>query len=648
MIIRFIQCFLFSVLILFNGLAGELDTLNGNIRFKKDGLICFEIPIKSVNIEKQKISYKSKFGSYVFKRKKQSNKHLPKIVYLSPQSLEIYDGLVTLSITINNEIDNEFILFKTAPGNQICFKILSLENERFFGGGVRYDAAELTDRTYVNLAEENGIGRGDQPISKWTKLMGIKGESYSTYYPVPFFCSNLSRGISFNTKSLFFADFKNDGIQIKLFSNEIQISCYNSSSIADVISLFNKQNGRGNQFPDWVLGTILGVQGGTDSVKDKFHFLKENNVEIEAVWIQDWVGSKKTKFGSRLNWSWELDTLNYSNIKALKDSFKTRVLGYINPFFVKKSKYALEGLRNDYLIKNTRKKSGCFDFGGIDGYMLDVFNEEAREWMKKIIKTNLIDNGFDGWMADFGEWFDSKLMLQGDDNHNLYVQKWIELNEQIITDYKNINFYFHRSGSIETAQSSQLTWYGDQLVDYGLCDGLPSVITAMQSSGLTGLPPGHSDIGGYTSVNFRFGPKILRSYDLLLDWMKLEAFTPVFRSHEGILPDDNLQVYSNDNIADTFSFYSMINRKLKPYFKKCIEDYRNDGLPVYRHPILLGQLFENSYQVYIGNDILIIYNDFEMKNEIPSGFLEFDSPGDRVSVFLRENSEVIEILKESY
>jgi alpha-glucosidase len=28
-------------------------------------------------------------------------------------------------------------------------------------------------------------------------------------------------------------------------------------------------------------------------------------------------------------------------------------------------------------------------------------------------------------------------------------------------------------------------------------------------------------------------------------WMQLGAFSPVFRSHEGNLPDQSLQVYSN-------------------------------------------------------------------------------------------------------
>ena len=70
-----------------------------------------------------------------------------------------------------------------------------------------------------------------------------------------------------------------------------------------------------------------------------------------------------------------------------------------------------------------------------------------------------------------------------------------------------------------------------------------------------------SDIGGYTSVNFQFGPKILRSYDLLLDWMKLEAFTPVFRSHEGILPDDTVE-FLQDGSYEYVPCKNLDDRKL--------------------------------------------------------------------------------------
>lgn len=48
------------------------------------------------------------------------------------------------------------------------------------------------------------------------------------------------------------------------------------------------------------------------------------------------------------------------------------------------------------------------------------------------------------------------------------------------------------------------------------------------------------------------GLRITRSEELLLRWMELSAFTPVFRTHEGNLPDKGAQVYSNERTLAHF------------------------------------------------------------------------------------------------
>ena len=291
---------------------------------------------------------------------------------------------------------------------------------------------------------------------------------------------------------------------------------------------------------------------------------------------------------------------------------------------------------------NESSKSGCFDFGGIKGYMLDVFNKDAQKWMKEIITRNLIDQGFDGWMTDFGEWYEGASMLKGEDAHNRYINQWIQLNSELISQNERELFFFHRAGVRNVASLSQFQWYGDQTVNYGLNDGLPSVISAMQSSGFSGLPPGHSDIGGYTALRFWFVPKLERTEQLIHDWMRLEAFTPVFRTHEGLNPNDNLQVYSSDSLAKAFVFYSDINKALKPYFKKYIELYRKNGFPIFRHPVMMHDSNLSDYSVYIGDDIVLI---FDAKNtDQLEGFLGFLNEDHRVSVFIRKESLALQLL----
>ena len=73
-----------------------------------------------------------------------------------------------------------------------------------------------------------------------------------------------------------------------------------------------------------------------------------------------------------------------------------------------------------------------------------------------------------------------------------------------------------------------MMWAGDQNVDWSEDDGLPSVITAALSLGLSGHGLSHSDLGGYTTL---YGMR--RTKELLLRWIELAAFSPLMRSHEG-------------------------------------------------------------------------------------------------------------------
>lgn len=70
---------------------------------------------------------------------------------------------------------------------------------------------------------------------------------------------------------------------------------------------------------------------------------------------------------------------------------------------------------------------------------------------------------------------------------------------------------------------SQVSWQTN--------DGIKSSVVGLLSSGISGIPFNHSDIGGYCGVDMPF-LKYKRSEELLLRWMELNAFSVVFRTHE--------------------------------------------------------------------------------------------------------------------
>jgi len=122
-----------------------------------------------------------------------------------------------------------------------------------------------------------------------------------------------------------------------------------------------------------------------------------------------------------------------------------------------------------------------------------------------------------------------------------------------------------------------LLWAGDQSVDFSRHDGIGTVITAALSSGLVGNAFSHSDVGGYTSL---FGN--VRTEELILRWYELGAFSPVFRTHEGNRPDDNLQIDSNPALIEGFVRWSRVHEHLAPYVLHLVEDALQTGLPAQR------------------------------------------------------------------
>lgn len=619
-------------------LAFSLDTSNNCIVIYQSESPAFVIPIYSINLEPNHLKVKSKLGSVHYKTHA-INKEFPIITILNTDQIKIKDGEHNGVIQLRR--DGLFTL--SSSSEFAAFEIKTNPKEVFFGGGVQFSHVELNDQSIITICEENGIGRGDTPISRWTNLIGVKGESYSTYYPVPFVVSDFNRGFQIRYPSgLNEIKISDNSIKVVTYAQLTNIFLYQESSILEIIKTFNKLNGRGQPIPEWALGNILGLQGGTEAVKKKILPLLDNNISINAIWIQDWVGKRETKIGSRLNWQWTLDT-SYTDIFDFTKANNLKILGYINPFFSEEGHYTREGITHDYFISEGTSPK-LFDFGGMKGYMLNIFNDTAKSWMEEIIEKNLIENNFDGWMADFAEWYPIN-SIADIKNHNLYTHEWVKLNHKIKEKSGKELFIFHRSGTIASAHFSQATWCGDQMTSYGTNDGLPSVINAMVSAGMTGLPVVHSDIGGYTSVKKPLIKNYLRDFNLLRDWIKLEAFTPFFRTHEGLLPEDNLQVYATSETVAFYGKYAKINQLLVGYFLKCIDEYQKKGIPVIRHPYLMNEP-AIPFSCFIGDDIFIQYA--EQDKIIPEDFISLcsESENERIHVSIRMNSEVYNLLRD--
>jgi sulfoquinovosidase len=103
--------------------------------------------------------------------------------------------------------------------------------------------------------------------------------------------------------------------------------------------------------------------------------------------------------------------------------------------------------------------------------------------------------------------------------------------------------------------------------------------------------------------------KYHRSKELLLRWIELGAFTTVFRTHEGNIPEVNHQIYSDIETFKHFSRFAKVYAAWKPYRIGLVKEASDTGLPVVRHPFIHypddPQMLELQYQFMVGSEFMV-------------------------------------------
>ncbi len=478
-------------------------------------------------------------------------------------------------------------------------------NPSIFGGGEQFSHYRLNGHKISFSVEEQGIGRGDQPLTFFVNLAaGAGGDAFTTYYPIPLLI--LSNGLIFRIENKVpcEVDLRTKG-KITFISrgNNLNLVIGKRNDFPSAVRASNRQLKTNPKLIPSAAGTIMGLQGGFKRVLPIVYQSVQAGNPISALWIQDWCGKRITRFGSQLWWTWNTDTLLYPKLKETSDSLYRQgisVWGYINPYLADTGALFHEFRTKGYLIKNKQGKPYEQKMPGFPFYTVDLSNPGARERMKKLIKKNMIDAGLRGWMADFGEWLPHDCILYdgspAEEYHNRFPEEWAKINREAIQEMGKENevTFFCRSGYTESAKYAPMFWMGDQTVNFGRHDGLPSTLIALLSSSISGIPINHSDIGGYTSNTFPI-VKSVRKKNVLKKWMEMNAFTPVFRTHEGLKADENIQVYDSEELVRFFAQMGKVHGILSAYFNELLKEFIKTGAPLIR-PI--NYAFPEEYQVH--------------------------------------------------
>ncbi len=592
------------------------------------------------------------------------------------------------------------VVFSDNRLNRVWFKYDSDSKEKFYGFGEQFSNNEFKGKKPFLFTEEQGVGRGDQPITFGANLLaGAGGNEYSTYAPIPHYISSENRSVFIDNSGYSEFDLtSNNSVTINFWDTQLdggfKGNIWIGSHPKELVEAYTKKTGRFSPLPDWSYGTWLGVQGGSLKVSAIVEQAKTAGNPVTALWIQDWCGRRVTNFGDQLKWRWYADETLYPDFKKFvkeMNSKNVHVLGYINSFLgdtdPKKpggddftNPMLTEAKNKGYLVKNSKGEDYLIQTVGFPAYLIDLTNPAAVKWTKEIIKKNMIEAGLSGWMADFGEWLPYDAVLHSGVDakvyHNRYPVDWARINKEAIKEAGKEGkiVFFTRAGYSYSNAYSTLFWEGDQLVSWGTHDGLPSSILGLTSSGISGYALNHSDIGGYTTIS-----NPLRNYhrpkELLLRWAEL-----VFRTHEGNRPLKNWQVYqyttekgisslSDEETVSIFAKIGQLHFALKGYLKLLEEEAFKTGLPVVRHNFLVepkdAVLIEQKYQFFLGDDLLVVpvtsSGATKVKAYLPAGewqhiwtnevfsggsFVETESPLGKPTAFIRLGGKNEKVLRD--
>ena len=511
------------------------------------------------------------------------------------------------SISGNTLVNRFWISFDTNPA------------EHYYGCGETYSTLDLKgEKVRIFVAEHQNANRIGKKLIK-EKIRGkrpnkvLKFDKYESYYAQPTFVSSDKFFVHCDVSSYSEFDFRKKGEITLYFQEEPVLITRKAESFVELSEKLSELLGHQHKLPEWIYdGAILAIQEGPERIDEKLEVLQRRGVKVCGVWSQDWCGCRRTGFGYQVMWNWHQDKELYPDLSVKISEWKSkgiRFLGYINPFLAIEKDIYKEAAEKGYCVKDKDGKDYLVTITTFPAAMIDFTNPKAYEWYKNLIKTNMIGIGMSGWMADFGEYLPvDSVLFSGEDPaviHNRWPAIWAKMNWEAIEECgcKDEVFFFTRAGHTGTISASSMMWTGDQHVDWSKDDGIGSVIPATLSLAMSGFGITHSDVGGYTTVMH-----MKRNAELLMRWEEMSAFSPLFRSHEGNQPVNDVQFDDSEELLAQLEKCVRWHTNLGWYLKNLVKECEMKGTPVMR-PLFYHYdedvLLSEKSEYLLGRDVLV-------------------------------------------
>ena len=406
------------------------------------------------------------------------------------------------------------------------------------------------------------------------------------YMSVPFVYTPRGLGIYFDTS--FNGQFDSTGggppgFTLRFGGASMDFYLIAASDPKGVLETYTGLTGRTPLPPPWAFGVWHNSLEGRKAVGKDAQNLRNARIPVSALWVSDLLDPQD-------NIGWPLWTAGYYGppgpFTAEMHQLGFKVLAYFYPYIrplllpypLENPTYA-EAARHHYLVTDAQGNPMGPGFEPTGTGNVDFTNPDTVNWWQEKIERAIREYDFDGWMEDFGEWIrDDQRFAAGKTGRVMATLNplfWHKITYEVAHRAKPDVVEFARSGAPGSQAFTRVLWGGDQQINWSSDNGLPSVVTAGITAGLSGFAV--------------WGPDIISagtSKELFIRWLEFGALTPIMRDHLWSKPQFAVDLWFDSQTTDLFRRYAQLHVSLFPYLYTCAYEATRTGLPIMRHPML--------------------------------------------------------------